>query len=186
MIANQYKEQIQELIDMASKSASNEYYLSTDGTVKRHSKKDDEGNWIDEDVASEYTREELDVLRSMKDPIVNGVTDTAKMIDDIMDWDIDGKNSGGGSSIKSISEETAGLLASYVNAIRADVSVNRVTLNSILQEIVGQREMPALAQAQIAQLEIIARNTGRNADLVQEIRDIMHQNVNGGNGFHIA
>jgi hypothetical protein len=186
MIANQYKEQIQELIDTASKSASNEYYLSTDGTVKRHSKKDDEGNWIDEDVASEYTREELDVLRSMKDPIVNGVTDTAKMIDDIMDWDIDGKNSGGGSSIKSISEETAGLLASYVNAIRADVSVNRVALNSILQEIVGQREMPALAQAQIAQLEIIARNTGRNADLVQEIRDIMHQNVNGGNGFHIA
>ena len=45
------------------------------------------------------------------------------------------------SSIKSVTEETADLLASYLNAIRLDVSVNRV-----------QEQVPEMGQIQKAQL----------------------------------
>ena len=44
----------------------------------------------------------------------------------------EGSSSGAGSSIKSITEQTADLLASYINAIRADVSVNRALLGEYL------------------------------------------------------
>lgn len=45
-----------------------------------------------------------------------------------MDFSSDDNSSSTGNSIKGITEQTADLLASYVNAIRADVSVNRAMI----------------------------------------------------------
>lgn len=98
------------------------------------------------------------------------------------------KTSSASNTIKGISEQTADLLASYINAIRADVSVNRVTLLNILYALQGQTEMPAVARAQLQQLEIIATNTGitaENTAAINEIYAILQANVNGINYFRI-
>lgn len=85
--------------------------------------------------------------------------------------------------IENVTEDTASLLASYINAMRADVSANRLTLERLMNEYVPQ--MSVIAQAQLTQLNAIADNTSRNADFAAEIRDILLRNINGGNLFHI-
>lgn len=89
------------------------------------------------------------------------------------------------NTIKGITENTADLLASYINAIRADVSVNRMTLTEILSAVQGQSELPVIAQAQLLQLEQISSNTLRNALAAEMIYDILHSNVLGNEKFNV-
>ena len=92
-------------------------------------------------------------------------------------------NEGLSASIGKITEEQADLLASYVNAIRADVSVSRETMERLVQDVMP--EMSVLAQAQLRQLETIAENTGNNAAYAEEILTLLQRNVNGANSFNI-
>ena len=85
------------------------------------------------------------------------------------------ETSSAGSSIKGITENTADIIAGYINAIRADVSVNRVTLTQILSVVQGTSEMPVIARAQLEQLQQIAANTNRNANAAELIYDILHR-----------
>lgn len=55
------------------------------------------------------------------------------------------------NSIKSITEDTADLLASYLNAIRADVGVNRANVKAISDVV--QMQLPEMGQIQKAQLK---------------------------------
>lgn len=89
------------------------------------------------------------------------------------------------STIKGITENTADLLASYINAIRADVSVNRMTLTEMLMLMQGQAEMPVIAQAQLQQLQMIAENTLRNALAAEQIYEMLHANTMGANYFRV-
>lgn len=70
------------------------------------------------------------------------------------------------NSIKGITEETADLLASYLNAVRLDVSVIREMQGKFLPE------MSEIAKSQLTQLNLIARNTLRNADAAERIEKI--------------
>ena len=70
------------------------------------------------------------------------------------------------NSIKGITEETADLLASYVNSIRLDLSVVREMQGKFLPE------MSEIAKSQLTQLNLIARNTLRNADAAERIEKI--------------
>jgi hypothetical protein len=79
-------------------------------------------------------------------------------------------SSSAGNSIKSVSEQTAGMLASYINAIRATGALNQQSLASIANHI--QQEMTPIVQAQLAQLENIARNTAKTADNTAKLDDI--------------
>ena len=82
---------------------------------------------------------------------------------------------------KSVGEQTADILASYVSAIRADVSV------------IGQLQgiyLPkfnATIEAQLQQLDSIAQNTSRNAvaaesiqSAVSEMRDLLNSTTRDG------
>lgn len=90
------------------------------------------------------------------------------------------------SGIKSITETTADLLASYINAIRADVSVNRETLSQMLYLMQAQSEIPAIAQSQLVQLEQIASSTRWNAESAAAIYDLLHSNTIGMNKFNFS
>lgn len=100
-------------------------------------------------------------------------------------------NEGLSGEIQGITEDTADLLASYINAVRSDVSLERGYIEKIANEMFPK--MSVIAQAQLTQLELIARyteatasNTSRNADLVGEIRDIINgARVNKEKGFYI-
>lgn len=97
--------------------------------------------------------------------------------------DKNGKKEGLSAGIQGVTEETADLLASYVNAVRADVAAKRALQEKFFND--DFPKMSAIAQAQLQQLNIIAKNTGRNVEFVEEIRDILHRNVNGANKFNI-
>ena len=95
-------------------------------------------------------------------------------------------SSSSSNTIRSITEGTGDLIASYINAIRADVSVNRVTLTQILSIVQTQSEMPVIARAQLQQLQEIAKNTlatANNTALISDIYKILNGNINGANKF---
>ena len=96
-------------------------------------------------------------------PQLNGIFDALK------EKGLDLRENGSSSttnSIKGITEETADLLASYLNAIRLDVSVIREMQGKFLPE------MSEISKSQLTQLNLIARNTLRNADAAERIEKI--------------
>ena len=70
------------------------------------------------------------------------------------------------NSVKSITEETADILVSYVNSMRLDLSVVREMQGKFLPE------MSEIAKSQLTQLNLIAQNTLRNADAAERIEKI--------------
>lgn len=95
------------------------------------------------------------------------------------------EDSGSGLSkgVQNVTENTANLLASYINAIRADVSVKREYVRRLVEELFPAYNV--IAQAQLQQLTMIQINTAKNVEFVEEIRDILHRNINGVNKFNV-
>lgn len=114
-----------------------------------------------------------DVVK-VADDLYNGTNDAAENITAILerlkDMGLDLSATGDSSltnGIKNITEETADILASYVNAIRLDVSVNRAQVKDI-GELLKMRlpEMGQIQKAQLGQLtQIVMLAEARNEKL---------------------
>lgn len=114
-----------------------------------------------------------DVVK-VADDLYNGTNNAAKNITAILErlknMGLDLSENGDGSvtnGIKNITEETADILASYVNAIRLDVSVNRAQVKDI-GELLKMRlpEMGQIQKAQLGQLtQIVMLAEARNEKL---------------------
>ena len=80
------------------------------------------------------------------------------------------------NSIKGITEETADILASYVNAIRLDVSVNREEIKSISDAVKSVPELNVISRSQLAamnQLVSLAEyRNGRLDDMYSWMRSV--------------
>lgn len=72
------------------------------------------------------------------------------------------------SSIKGITEQTADLLAAYLNAIRADVSVIRQIYG--VKAVPFMESMSEMARSQVQYQSQIASNTLRNAEAAEAIK----------------
>lgn len=97
-------------------------------------------------------------------PQITGIFEALKKKGlDLMD---NGSSSSTKNSIQSITEETADILASYLNAVRLDVSVIREMQGKFIPE------MSEIAKSQLTQLNLIAQNTLRNADAAERIEKI--------------
>lgn len=83
------------------------------------------------------------------------------------------KQSGLSGAIQGVTEDTAELLGSYMNAMRADLSVNRANLQKLTDSVISPLNEMALAVANLKHLETIASNTGRNADAADKIYDLL-------------
>ena len=134
----------------------------------------------------------LEILAKMYDDADQAARVTSTFLDGVEqianrhgDTIRDDSGSSASSSIKNITESTADLLASYINAIRADVSVNKATLMQLLTIVQGQSEMPVIARAQLVQLEQIARNTNKNANFAEDIYNLLHSLAPDGQGIKI-
>ena len=104
----------------------------------------------------------------------------------------DGSSSSTTSTIRSVTEGTADLIAGYINAIRADTSVNRETLNQLLGVVQGLGGMPTLAQAQLREMQQITLNTNliadftrQNAQYAADIRDQLKRFSTGAEKIYI-
>lgn len=90
------------------------------------------------------------------------------------------------SGIKNITEETADLLVSYVNSIRADVAAERQTADQMLAAVSGLPEMSGIASSQLAQLRQIAAFAERSADAAEQIKAALDRVMYiGANGYRI-
>nr|DAI53732.1 MAG TPA: Tape measure domain protein [Caudoviricetes sp.] len=99
----------------------------------------------------------------------NVVPQLTGIFDALKEKELDLRENGSSSatnSIKGITEETADILASYLNAVRLDVSVIREMQGKFIPE------MSEIAKSQLTQLNLIARNTLRNADAAERIEKI--------------
>ena len=81
--------------------------------------------------------------------------------------DTEKAKSGLSAGIQSVTEDTADLLASYVNAIRASVAMNETRWERLLNEAVPR--ISALTQSQLDCQRQIAENTRRNAVAAEAI-----------------
>lgn len=96
------------------------------------------------------------------------------------------------AGIQGVTEDTADLLASYLNAIRADVSEQtHILWPRLLDDMLPQ--MNAIAESQLREQRKIAANTLINANAAvaieqsnAEIRDILKRNIAGGGNFRIS
>lgn len=176
MISNLYKSAIDDLVKKAAESASTTsgYYVDKNGNVKKHTGGDDSA-----DTASEYTQDEYEALKKQNAELAEKMRDTRDMLKELYGWSDSGSSSMSSSAV-GITEQTADYLASYINAIRADVSVIRQL------EGVYFAKFDVTTLAQLEQLTMISENTLRNADAavaiqtaVYEIKDMINKSQSG-------
>ena len=83
------------------------------------------------------------------------------------------------NSIKNITEDTADILASYLNSIRLDCSVNRENLRLILVAVQSVPEMNNIARSQLTQLTtLVTLAEARNSKL-DDMYSWMNKVTNG-------
>lgn len=81
------------------------------------------------------------------------------------------------AGIKGITEDTADILASLVNSIRADQARTVEAITRYVNDFAP--EMNTIVKAQLERLINIAENTKKSADLTEEIRDLFSAVVSG-------
>jgi len=116
------------------------------------------------------------VLPDSFNSLMDGLNDGIKKagLTDLKELGKEGGSSSLSNGIKGITEQTADLLSSYVNAIRADVSVIRANYEVNLPSISSAvQRTSVLAEAQVALQTQIADNTYRSAELVASIERIL-------------
>lgn len=122
--------------------------------------KDSNGNVISEYTGAEYT----DVKNTTED-LTKQIEATRDYLKKVYGWS-DNSSSSSRNSVKGITEETADILVSYCNSIRADLAMVRESQAKFIPE------MSEIAKSQLTQLNAIARNTLRNADAAERIESI--------------
>ena len=166
MIENLYKDKINALLEKTKK------YGDPNGGTENI--KDSNGN-----VISEYTGAEYADVKNTTEDLSKQIEATRDFLKKTYGWS-DNSSSSSRNSVKGITEETADILLSYVNAIRLDCSVMRA------EQAKYYPEMSEIAKSQLTQLNAIARNTLRNADAaeridatVSELNDNFNRVLNG-------
>lgn len=149
MIENTYGDKIKALLKKTQGYAENGDKI-----------KDSNGN-----VISEYTGTEYADVKNSTDELSKQIEATRDYLKKTYGWS-DNSSSSSMNSVKSITEETGDLIASYLNAIRLDCSVMRA------EQAKYYPEMSEIAKSQLSQLNAIARNTLRNADAAERIESI--------------
>lgn len=130
------------------------------------------------------TDSSMEILAGMADGAEYAAKATEAYLEGLKKLGIDlsekNESEAGGLSkgIQSVTEDTADLLASYVNGMRADLSVNRALIEQLVSVDVPQ--MSIIAQAQLQQLQQVAANTKRNADAADRIYELVNKVVDKG------
>lgn len=135
----------------------------------------------------------IDLIVDFRDNVGPRLVEDSKKVRDGVNERTDGALSSTGSSssmsssIKGLTEETGSLLASYINAIRADVSMSRDMLKQVVE--VAFPQMNVLAEQQLKQLnaivqqaKLIEANTRSNAEAAKNIQSALNSVLTLGSG----
>lgn len=127
-----------------------------------------------------------DRLVSLQDGIGAWGDTVNKLIDGLKENGVQFGDSASGLSkgIQGVTESTADLLASYINGMRADLSLVRESLRELAEENLAG--FGAVARQQLSELRNISANTLRTAAATDEILTIVRSNTIAGRGFRVA
>ncbi len=174
MIANQYGDQLKKLNEENAKRGGSEKgnkYVAKDGSIKAHTGGDDS-----KDVASEYTEEEYRLSAEAYKELSEQARLTRDVLKKIYGWSDKDSKSRAGSNIKGVTENTADIIASYLNAIKSDVSVDRPNIQRIADAVASMPEMSGIAQSQLSQLTTLVTlaqyRNGRLDDMYDWMRSV--------------
>lgn len=123
---------------------------------------------------STFTKEELDAIREMNEALANDLVNARNALKDSGVLKENGSSSSRGTVMgATITENTASLLASYINAMRADLSMQQGKFDIILQAV--QQYFPqnlTIQTAQLKELQAIAGNTAATAENTRRLKDL--------------
>lgn len=152
LMAKKYNKLIQEWYEMFAKA------MESGGGINKQEQADLQNKWNN---------------------IVNQALAERDALKEAMDWKGSSSSSGLSKGIQGVTEDTANLLGSYLNSIRADVSIKRTLQERFFKE--DFPKMNVIAEAQLRQLSMITENTRRTADSneailneVSELRNEIH------------
>ncbi len=149
MIENVFSDDINALLKKSESYAKNNDKVTTSGGK----------------VLSNYTAQEYADIKSDTEALSDNIEAYRDYLKRLYGWS-DDSSSSSTNSVKSITEDTADIIVSYINSMRADLSVVREMQASFLPE------MSEIAKSQLTQLNLIAQNTLRNADAAERIETI--------------
>lgn len=115
--------------------------------------------------SSQYTDRETSDIMSDVDSLAKDIEAQRDWFKSYYNWS-DNSSSSSRNSVKNITEETADILVSYCNSMRADLAMVRESQAKFIPE------MNEIAKSQLTQLNAIAQNTLRNADAAERIESI--------------
>lgn len=132
----------------------------------------------------------LSDLESMKDKYIGEVNALRNMLFDVFD----DSGSSLSSSIKGIQEQTADVLAAYVNAIRADVAIDRMLLtkfvneywNAYVTQITGIKTTLDNIDQNVAAIHQLMSENGALYNLIESIDTHLKHYADGFEQIHIA
>ncbi len=140
----------------------------------------------------------IDRVGTIADGIKTDITNSADVYNTILKTlqdkgllnETESSSSSSGSlseGIKSITEDTASLLASYVNAIRADVSTGREQRAEILEILRTAFAASPSVSEYLTQIQANTYNTSvATQDLLTEFRGVLAPHSEGGNGVKVV
>lgn len=176
--ADAYGEKVKEILNNTLKSivAKSIMEKALEPTLEFVKKTMDDNNGI---LNEDSIKVIADMLGKAGETAVNGITKVFdKMEKDGYDFSTTSSKSLS-SGIKSITEDTADILASYVNDIRLNVSVDRANIQLIADAASKLPTMSVIAKSQLTALESISQNTLRNADAADQMLSLFKAITNG-------
>lgn len=131
----------------------------------------------------------LSITDSLIDAEGNAIDSIVSILDSLKEKGLDLSENGSlstSNTIKGVTEETADLLASYINAIRLDVSVNRANLSIVVEAVKLLPNLNVIAQSQLTQLNTLVSLSQARNDKLDQMYDWMRSTTNGTRKLYIA
>lgn len=131
----------------------------------------------------------LSITDSLIDAEGNAIDSIVSILDSLKEKGLDLSENGSlstSNTIKGVTEEIADLLASYINAIRLDVSVNRANLAIVVEAVKLLPNLNVIAQSQLTQLNTLVSLSQARNDKLDQMYDWMRSTTNGTRKLYIA
>ena len=135
------------------------------------------------------TTDIAEIGKELDTALGNSVDNVTGLLDELKKkgWDLSENGSlSVSNSIKGVTEETADLLASYINAIRLDVSVNRANIEQMVEAVKKIPNLTVIAQSQLTQLNTLVSLAQSRNEKLDMMYDWMKATTNGTKKISVA
>lgn len=135
------------------------------------------------------TTDIAEVGKELDTALGNSVDIVTGLLDELKKKGLDLSENGSlsvSNSIKGVTEETADLLASYINAIRLDVSVNRANIEQMVEAVKKIPNLTVIAQSQLTQLNTLVSLAQTRNEKLDMMYDWMKATTNGTKKISVA